>query len=95
MHTHDLVIATSATVNAQQSTLNCQRIPSEHEADRAGIPARRYEMRSRKCGMKVVERDFVGQIGNREVKSHVSVVGLIEQIVRAESEIEQIAWRDA
>ena len=68
---------------------------SEHESDRSGIPARRYEVRSRKCRMKVVERDSVGQIRNREAKSHVSVVGLLEQIVGAESEIEQIAWRDA
>ena len=73
-------------VNAQQSTIN--RFRSEYEADRSRIPARRYEMGPRKCGMKVVERDFVSQIGNCEAKRHVSVVGPIEQIVGAEAEIE-------
>src|SRR6185295_10527335 len=38
----------------------------EHEANRARVRARRHEMCTRKCGLEVVQRGFVCDVGDGE-----------------------------
>ena len=45
-------------------------------------------------GLEVIESNLIGDVGNRETKRHMRVVALIEQIVRAEADIEDVTRRD-
>src|SRR5215510_4380071 len=74
---------------------NFDRPLSKDQTDRADICARRDEMRSAECGMKVIQRDLVGEVGDGEPQREVRVILLAEQILCAHSEIEYVARRKA
>jgi Uma2 family endonuclease len=66
----------------------CPAVESKHEADRTLIRARSHEVRPRKSRVEIVERDFICLIGNRKPDRDVRVVGLFEQVVRTDRNIE-------
>ena len=75
---------------------NFDRPLSKDETDRADICARRDEMRSAECGMKVIERNVVGQVGDRKTHRNVRMfLRLVEQIVHSNACVEDIAGNDA
>ena len=52
-------------------------------------------MSSAESGVKVIERNFVGEVGYREPKRNSRVVLLSKQIISAKTDIEYVPRRDA
>src|ERR1035437_9761305 len=64
---------------------------SEREADAGGQGSRLQEMRAAEGRQKVIQRDLVGQVGDLERSGELFVLLRVQQVVAAESQVEDVA----
>src|ERR1051326_2267318 len=70
---------------------NLEAVNLKNVSDRHLIGARRYKMRSAERRQEIVQRDLIRQVRNREARGDVVRGFRTKQIVRSDSEVEQIA----
>src|ERR1700759_1370977 len=84
-------ISSSLRINADIS-LFCRLL--EVERDLCSRSPRRHVVRSAECRQKVIEHVVVGDVDGGQGQVHL-VTFLMEDVVLADREIEQVAWRNA